>query len=65
MVLGLLLTTDLSYPTNLFNNVLLPTFVLPNKPIEKLSFSKINSFTLYLLNESSKLVIPNLCSHET
>ena len=35
VVLGWLLTIDLSKPTNLFKRVLFPTFVLPNNPKEK------------------------------
>ena len=35
VVFGLLLTIDLSNPTNLFNKVLFPTFVFPNNPKEK------------------------------
>ena len=39
VVLGFLLTNDLSKPTSLLKRVLFPTFVLPNNPIEKFSSS--------------------------
>ena len=64
VVFGLLLTIDLSNPTNLFNRVLFPTFVLPNNPKEKSYFFMLFSLISYFNKKFRKSLMPILCEQE-